>query len=125
MPTYTGRCYCELIKFRVCTDNTNFSGWCHCQHCSRAHASPVCHVQCVPEEDFQITEGEQYLKSCRGPNGGKTNGDRKFCSECGTRVVNVGFEKQAMAELRQEGYQDYRTSGWVSSRRPSTRSTSI
>jgi len=82
-----GECYCGGFKFevRVPGEKCGWAGYCHCESCKRAHASPIYHVCYVPEEYFTVTSGKELVKEFSR----KPSISRFFCSTCGTRVYNV------------------------------------
>mmetsp|Transcript_6545 Transcript_6545/g.19251 ORF Transcript_6545/g.19251 Transcript_6545/m.19251 type:complete len:177 (+) Transcript_6545:131-661(+) len=84
----SGHCYCGSVQFEVTIaprDQIQFSEYCHCSSCRRAHAAPLFQGVCLPKRCIDITAGKEHVKSFRKEN---VEVARQFCGVCGTRLFN-------------------------------------
>src|SRR3990167_1690994 len=87
MSGITGGCYCGSIKFKITAEKPLFASYCHCKECRVAHSAPIYATCCVKDTEFIIEQGQELLKDYFSPNHpAKLN--RRFCSNCGSRVYN-------------------------------------
>jgi len=80
----TGHCLCGAVRYEL-RGELGPPVACHCSYCRRAHGSPFAVVSMVKRADFQITAGEDEVRSWETPGGGQ----RVFCGRCATRLGNL------------------------------------
>lgn len=75
MTSYTGRCHCQAVGFRIETEFTGFRR-CNCSLCIRRSA--VMHY--LPPERFELLSGVDELREYRFSSRSTAH---YFCSTCG------------------------------------------
>jgi hypothetical protein len=109
---YSGSCYCGAIGYTVSKDaSVRMAGYCHCNSCRVAHASPIYHVVYVAPEDVVFTRGEDKLRKFTKEG---SHVCRAFCSCCGSRMANwlhhrpdyLGFFPATLDESVQQNLPD-------------------
>ena len=85
MTTGSGRCLCGHIRFKFDPDAVIWTGFCHCESCRRATASPVTAFFGVRDSAWRWSGGAPARHdSSPGVR-------RSFCPRCGTQLA---FESQ-------------------------------
>ena len=77
----SGSCFCGAVAFEIELP-TLFCGHCHCSMCRRPHGASFVTWTAVPTERFQITQGEDELKTYESSHHGR----RQFCGTCGSQI---------------------------------------
>jgi hypothetical protein len=80
---YTGSCLCGGIQFRIESELAAVQ-ICHCVQCRKAQGGPFSTNIPVARDAFQLTAGEQLLKSYESSPGKY----RHFCGTCGSPVFS-------------------------------------
>jgi hypothetical protein len=84
-----GGCYCGEVRFRIPGQAQPLqTGYCHCVACRQAHAAPVYAVAWLPDTDFEITQGQEFLKWYTRSDTLRAYLRRHFCTNCGSKVFN-------------------------------------
>ena len=86
---YTGGCACGTVKFEFSKD-PDFIANCHCLDCKRASGGEMATFFAVPEDDFDLISGNPKAFRYVANSGKKL--DRRFCTECGSRVYTSNLE---------------------------------
>ncbi len=82
MPTpIRGHCLCGIVRIGL-TPPTLFASHCHCESCRRAHAAAFVSWTGVPDERFEIVQGEERVTRFQSSPGAF----RCFCSRCGSAM---------------------------------------
>lgn len=78
--TMTGHCLCKSVSF-ACEGPANWTGYCHCESCRRATASPVTAYVGIPNGQWRWTGAEpRAYESSPGTRW-------LFCGTCGSPVA--------------------------------------
>ncbi len=77
----SGSCFCGEVNFEIALP-TLFCVHCHCSMCRRPHGASFVTWTGVPPERFQITKGEERLRTYES----STDGRRQFCGTCGSQL---------------------------------------
>ena len=119
------QCYCGEVEIEVCTDNPLSSGFCHCMSCRTTHAAPMyqvlycatSNVDCMTgalkegKHEVQVVKGfdkligaPEGMDNPYGRNGSQGNENfggmgRLRCKNCGTRMMNAGWNKSSGKEI--------------------------
>jgi ADP-ribosyl-[dinitrogen reductase] hydrolase len=80
--SFKGTCLCRGVQYAV--DRLDMLEHCHCRTCRKAHASAYATTAGVLREHFRWIAGEQILGVYESSPGKL----RRFCSRCGTHVVD-------------------------------------
>lgn len=73
---YRGECHCGGVKFSVSATRSLTITLCNCSICYKSGL----HELLVPEDRFQLHQGQEFLKSYRF---GELVADHTFCAVCG------------------------------------------
>lgn len=76
-----GQCFCGAVRYRLAPP-TDFAGHCHCQSCRSATGAPMVSWTSVPNEQFELLEGQERLRIY--PSSPQVAWE--FCSRCGTTL---------------------------------------
>jgi len=76
---YLGGCFCGALRFRSTAEPVEV-GYCHCTICRRTTGAPLLAFSSFPVEGFTYTKGEPKIFES------SKNGQREFCSNCGTQI---------------------------------------
>ena len=89
---HTGSCYCGRVRFRA-RGAPMFNILCHCRPCSQARGQSPVHLYGVPEDNFTITKGAEFVKEVECPAEKLATAldqprpmTHCFCAECGSFV---------------------------------------
>ena len=77
----TGSCLCGTVRWRMEPPYLRMNH-CHCSMCRKSHAAPFATYLAAPPEQFEMTAGEDKVKSYESSPGFP----RHFCSGCGSVV---------------------------------------
>ena len=77
-----GSCLCGEVQFRI-EFPTKWCAHCHCELCRRAHSAAFVTWVGVPQEQFEITQGSEHLRSYAS----SADARRSFCERCGTQLL--------------------------------------
>lgn len=81
-----GHCYCGEFSFQIPRNIQPYrSAYCHCDSCRRAHSAPLYQVIYIPQEEFVILNGSEYVQEYRKSDSKVT---RAFCKQCGSKLFN-------------------------------------
>ena len=80
--SFKGTCLCRAVQYAV--DRLDTLEHCHCRTCRKAHASAYATTAGVLREHFRWIAGEETLRVYESSPGKL----RRFCSRCGTHVVD-------------------------------------
>jgi hypothetical protein len=80
----TGGCLCGGVRFAI-SGPFVAAGYCHCTHCQRRTGTASSIQGRVPQDAFELTAGEDLLRSFAPPNGGRP---KVFCSRCGSSLFS-------------------------------------
>lgn len=75
----TGGCLCGEVRYAF-EGTPGVSGWCHCRMCQRSSGAPAQTYILLPKAGFQYVAGEPVLYRS------SANGERRFCSVCGSQL---------------------------------------
>jgi hypothetical protein len=78
----TARCHCGAVEL-VARFPSRFVAHCYCDSCRRTHAAGVVSWAGFKRAQVRFTRGEELLRDYASSEGAH----RKFCGNCGTRVV--------------------------------------
>lgn len=85
----TGSCLCQSIQYTLTGPSSTplYNTCCHCLNCRRWIGAAVYNASICPKEGFQITQGQDKLKTFidKNTDSGKPL-SRAFCSECGSHL---------------------------------------
>lgn len=79
-----GKCYCGKIQFTLATPTKMFSH-CHCESCRRSHGAAFVSWTSVLNEQFDITEGRDWLNGYESSPGIVW----QFCRHCGSPLFQT------------------------------------
>jgi hypothetical protein len=80
---YNGACMCGDVKFKVSGDPAA-AGYCHCEICRKWHSAPINAWAVWRNENFEVTQGEEYIDSYRVSE----QSLRHWCKNCGSGLYN-------------------------------------
>jgi len=80
--TLTGRCLCGDVRYSIEGGIGPLLN-CHCRFCRRAHGAAFATVALVARARLRWEAGEAKVRTHRNAAGA-----RRFCGECGTRLLN-------------------------------------
>ena len=92
---HKGGCLCGRVEYQYRGEITEVSR-CYCSHCQKAQGSAFAAVAPVLDRDFEIIQGEEWLKEYRGTPGKV----RVFCSECGSPLYSARDDLPEIKRLR-------------------------
>ena len=78
-----GSCLCGAVKFEATLPSLD-STHCHCSTCRRAHGAAFVTFVGVPEDQFEVTEGDEVLRRYLTDTGAT----RSFCTNCGSTLTS-------------------------------------
>jgi hypothetical protein len=78
-----GGCLCGAVRFQITAPFTS-AGYCHCTHCQRRTGTGSSANGRVPQEGFQILQGQEQLRAFQPPIGVP----KLFCSNCGSALFS-------------------------------------
>lgn len=113
--TIEGSCLCGEVQISLEVDKIDI-GICHCDYCRKQNAGPAFTLNAADPEAFHINEWEKVKLFSSSENG-----QRGFCSNCGTYVCfrSKTTERCAFnAELFQNNLEefDFTTEIWCTSK---------
>eukprot|EP01080_Neovahlkampfia_damariscottae_P009624 gene9624-1828_t len=82
-----GKCYCGKVEYSI-SGKPLACGHCHCDTCKAFYSTPFNTSAIFKKDGFSFIKGEDLTKTY---DTGEVN--RYFCSECGTRLANLGKER--------------------------------
>ncbi|OKL60685.1 hypothetical protein UA08_03969 [Talaromyces atroroseus] len=90
MPTLTGSCYCENIKYQVSLSSLDDArtSLCHCINCKKAFGTNYGLTAKMPKDTVKITKGTPKVHSADNGSGMVVN--REFCDNCGSFILEYG-----------------------------------
>ena len=83
-PTATGRCLCGGVRYELRGELRGILV-CHCVECRRYHGTSGAYTS-VAREALALQDPEGLLRWFPGPQSA-TNGERGFCSRCGSSLL--------------------------------------
>ncbi|HEY4917941.1 MAG TPA: GFA family protein [Solirubrobacteraceae bacterium] len=78
-----GGCLCGAVRFEITAPFIS-AGYCHCTHCQRRTGTGSSANGRVPQEGFQLLQGEDQLRSFQPPVGVP----KLFCATCGSALFS-------------------------------------
>jgi hypothetical protein len=78
----TGHCECNLIRYEINSEITDFSH-CHCSQCRRLHGAAYATFAGVAKQGFRYVSGEDSAKIYKS----SADHNRVFCAECGSNIL--------------------------------------
>jgi hypothetical protein len=78
-----GGCLCGAVRFEITAPFIS-AGYCHCTHCQRRTGTGSSANGRVPQEGFQLLQGEDQLRSFQPPVGVP----KLFCAACGSALFS-------------------------------------
>ncbi|KAL4910535.1 hypothetical protein BDW74DRAFT_141375 [Aspergillus multicolor] len=86
MPTYTGSCTCQRIKYNLTLSSPDDArtSLCHCKSCKKAFGTNYGLTAKIPKDSLHITAGK--AKEFVQENGVH----REFCDNCGSFICEYG-----------------------------------
>ena len=81
---FQGGCSCGAVRYE-CNSEPHITFFCHCLDCQKNTGAPFSVDVIVPVDSVKITGELKGYKTATDSNDEVT---RKFCSECGTPVLN-------------------------------------
>ena len=85
---YTGGCFCGALRFQSDAKPVE-TGYCHCSICRKTTGAPLLAFASFPVSKFAYTKGNPTVFRS------SSNGQREFCSTCGTQIC---FRETGSAE---------------------------
>lgn len=92
---YAGSCLCGAIRYQVRGEIGDVVQ-CHCQRCRKANGTAFATNAPIKKSDFQVLQGEQFLKSYQST----ATTQRCFCSECGSPIMSIKTDTPDYYRLR-------------------------
>lgn len=92
---YAGSCLCGAIRYEVRGEIGDVVQ-CHCQRCRKANGTAFATNAPIKKSDFQLVQGEQFLKSHQST----ATTQRCFCSECGSPIMSIKADTPEFYRLR-------------------------
>ena len=92
---YAGSCLCGAIRYEVRGEIGDVVQ-CHCQRCRKANGTAFATNAPIKKSDFQVLQGEQFLKSYQST----ATTQRCFCSECGSPIMSIKSDTPEFYRLR-------------------------
>lgn len=92
---YAGSCLCGAIRYEVRGEIGDVVQ-CHCQRCRKANGTAFATNAPIKKSDFQLVQGEQFLKSYQST----ATTQRCFCSECGSPIMSIKTDTPEFYRLR-------------------------
>lgn len=92
---YAGSCLCGAIRYEVRGEIGDVVQ-CHCQRCRKANGTAFATNAPIKKSDFQLVQGEQFLKSHQST----ATTQRCFCSECGSPIMSIKTDTPEFYRLR-------------------------
>ena len=92
---YAGSCLCGAIRYEVRGEIGDVVQ-CHCQRCRKANGTAFATNAPIKKSDFQLVQGEQFLKSYQSTS----TTQRCFCSECGSPILSIKADTPEYYRLR-------------------------
>ncbi|QDK98960.1 GFA family protein [Acinetobacter tandoii] len=92
---YAGSCLCGVIRYEVHGEIGDVVQ-CHCQLCRKANGTAFATNAPTKKSDFQLVQGEQFLKSYQST----ATTQRCFCSECGSPILSIKADTPEYYRLR-------------------------
>jgi len=78
-----GGCLCGAVRFQITAPFIS-AGYCHCTHCQRRTGTGSSANGRVPQEGFQLLQGEDQLRAFQPPVGVP----KLFCATCGSALFS-------------------------------------
>jgi hypothetical protein len=78
-----GGCLCGAVRFQI-TGPLLSAGYCHCTHCQRRTGTGSSANGRVSQQDFQLLQGQEQLRSFQPPGGVP----KLFCVTCGSALFS-------------------------------------
>jgi hypothetical protein len=78
-----GGCLCGAVRFEITAPFLS-AGYCHCTHCQRRTGTGSSANGRVPQEGFQLLQGEDQLRAFQPPVGVP----KLFCASCGSALFS-------------------------------------
>ena len=98
----TGGCMCSAVRFRV-TEPLLGALYCHCKRCQRRTGSAFSVSALTVPGSFEVTEGEDRVRSFRPPDDGWV---KSFCAECGSQVFTTHRDNTELISVRMGALDD-------------------
>ncbi|MCJ8162610.1 GFA family protein [Acinetobacter zhairhuonensis] len=92
---YAGSCLCGALRYEVRGEIGDVVQ-CHCQRCRKANGTAFATNAPIKKSDFQVVQGEQFLKSYQST----ATTQRCFCSECGSPIMSIKADTPEYYRLR-------------------------
>jgi hypothetical protein len=78
-----GGCLCGAVRFQITAPFIS-AGYCHCTHCQRRTGTGSSANGRVPQEGFQLLQGQEQLRAFTPPVGVP----KLFCASCGSALFS-------------------------------------
>jgi hypothetical protein len=92
----TGGCMCGAVRFEL-SERPLGALYCHCKRCQRRTGTAFSASALTVPGTFQITVGEQHVRSWRPPDDGWV---KSFCAECGSQVYTSHRDDPQLRSVR-------------------------
>ena len=99
-PALIGSCLCGAVRFQL-ADPPESATYCHCTRCQKRTGTSSSAQAKVDGAGFEITEGEEFVKAWRHPDGGF---EKAFCRECGAQLFSRDPEDQTRMGIRMSAF---------------------
>ena len=99
-PALTGRCLCGAVRFTL-TDPPKSASYCHCTRCQKRTGTSSSAQAQVDGAGFEITQGKEFVKAWRHPEGGF---EKAFCGECGAQLFSRDPEDHTRMGIRMSAF---------------------
>lgn len=92
---HEGSCLCGAVRY-VIHGEPGSAVFCHCNRCRKANGSAFASNAAVDEAIFELTQGQEALKSFSTPEGVH----RQFCGTCGSPILSKRDSMPGLIRLR-------------------------
>ena len=99
-PVLTGGCLCGGVRFEI-TSAPESASYCHCTRCQKRTGTAVSANARVDGDTFQLTQGEELLRTWRHPDGGF---EKAFCGECGAHLYSRNPDDPSQMGIRMSAF---------------------
>ena len=99
-PVLTGGCLCGGVRFEL-SDTPHSASYCHCTRCQKRTGTAVSANARVDGDTFQLTQGEELLRTWRHPDGGF---EKAFCGECGAHLYSRNPDDPSQMGIRMSAF---------------------
>jgi hypothetical protein len=96
----TGSCLCGAVRFELSEPPVSAS-YCHCTRCQKRTGTAASANVRADGRAFRITQGEEYVRSWRHPDGGFA---KAFCGQCGSHLFSRSPEDPSQMGIRMSAF---------------------